>query len=149
MDRLMQVAANTFEKRTDDIFLYSVGRVRALETRLLDRDILRDLIEEFRNQALFLNEFHVGQRVRRQLDRLVEPVLAACKELGECGVVCASVLLLSAPPSKGFEVKGGRAAGTAWREAHKGGPHPRARRRVPPMFFECANEGHRAVGGIL
>jgi len=72
MDRLMQVAANTFEKRTDDIFLYSVGRVRALETRLLDRDILRDLIEAPTLKDIFneLRDTEYGEAIVATEDNL-------------------------------------------------------------------------------
>ena len=43
--------------------------------------VLADLVEEFGDQPLLLHKFHVCQRVRAQLNRLVEPILAACATL--------------------------------------------------------------------
>ncbi len=63
------------------------ARQRVLHAKHVLARVLADLVEEAADEALFLHKLDVGQHVCRQLDRLVEAVLAACRWAEAAGAV--------------------------------------------------------------
>ena len=71
----VHVEALPHDQGLDGAHLEAGKRVGDAEDELAR--VLRDLVEELGDQALLLDELDVGERVSRELDGLVEAVLAA------------------------------------------------------------------------
>ena len=71
----VNVQAFPHDQRLHGAHLEARERVRDAEDELAR--VLRDLVEELGDQALLLDELDVGERGSRELDGLVEAVLAA------------------------------------------------------------------------